>query len=400
MPTPLAPSRPLATLALAVVAVLVAGLVAEGLLRFAYPIHAALFEPDPELLFRLRPGARKIHVEPGTSRRTTVSINRLGLRGPELGAADGPKRRIVVYGDSFVLAAFSPRQATFSERLGVHLGERTDQDIEVLNAGVAGYGPDQALLRMQREFDTLHPDAIVLTVFLGNDFGDPIRNKIYRLDADGKLAERPHALHPKMLADLHGGHRRLLLPRLARGVLDGLRPPSPPPPLAERLLEWRDLQTAELNDYFANDIAVRLFEDFYDAQLVLAPDAPPSRLKVALLSALLARARAATEARGIPLLVVGVPAALDVCAARGEAGRALRERLPSYDPDLLSEAFRAAAGSAGVEVVDLTADFLEAPGGACGLYFAGETAHWNDVGQELAARVVGERMAGELLTVP
>ena len=162
--------------------VVVALVVANLVLAHFLPLRGLIFQLDDELLFTLRPSsARTIQMAPrhGGSFVTT-RVNAAGLRGPEL-AAKGAAERFVVIGDSLVLAENVALEDTFVERLGVHL-RAADRDVEVVNAGVTGYGPDQCLLRLERDFDLLKPDVVVIVLCATNDFGDVMRNKLFKLD--------------------------------------------------------------------------------------------------------------------------------------------------------------------------------------------------------------------------
>src|SRR5262249_36170994 len=77
-------------------------------------------------------------------------------------------------------------QDTFPAKLEGYLKERTTgKDVEVINSGVTGFGPDQSLLKMSQEIDVYHPSVVVLQIFADNDFGDIVRNRLFDLDRDG-----------------------------------------------------------------------------------------------------------------------------------------------------------------------------------------------------------------------
>ncbi len=133
---------------------------AEVGLRFAFPTYD--FTHDP-----LNGG-----------HTTRWESNSQALRGPEPHATD---LRVVVYGDSNIMARFSPWDETFTARLETALRNELDstethkraaRQVDVVNAGVDGYGPDQSYLKMRTEMASLRPDIIVLDVFADNDFGD------------------------------------------------------------------------------------------------------------------------------------------------------------------------------------------------------------------------------------
>ncbi len=119
--------------------------------------------------------------------------NKDGYRGDELRQADA---RVIVYGDSNVLARFSTLEDSFPAQLGSRLSSGLGRDVEVINAGVVGFGPDQSLLKMEDEIDRVRADLVVLHIFADNDFGDLLRNRLFERDAQGRLVETAHARRP------------------------------------------------------------------------------------------------------------------------------------------------------------------------------------------------------------
>src|SRR6185295_4536691 len=71
-------------------------------------------------------------------------------------------------------------------------------DVETVNAGVVGYGPDQACLRMEAELSRLRPDLVVVAVLAENDYGDLVRNRLFELGPRGELVRRHVVLAPEM----------------------------------------------------------------------------------------------------------------------------------------------------------------------------------------------------------
>ncbi len=96
----------------------------------------------------------------------TEQFNSLGVRGPEY---DMEKKagayRILVMGDSFAEGISVEFEDLFSEVVQDRLNERGDQQVEVINLGVAGYSTDQELLLFQTEGKRYQPDLTVLVVY-------------------------------------------------------------------------------------------------------------------------------------------------------------------------------------------------------------------------------------------
>jgi len=89
-----------------------------------------------------------------------VRINSDGYRGPEIDKRHA-RVRILTIGDSTTFGTLE--RSTYPRSLQRELQAR-GRDVEVVNGGVEGYGPRQAVLRLD-EFKSLDPE--VATIFLG-----------------------------------------------------------------------------------------------------------------------------------------------------------------------------------------------------------------------------------------
>ena len=122
-----------------------------------------IFAPHP-IGWALEPGlANKVYATNGI---IDIHANSLGFRDREYQVSKSEdKTRMLVLGDSFVLALETPQQDTFH----VRLEDRYDESVEVISLGVSGYGLTQEFLVYQhvgRDFD---PDVVLLTFYTGND---------------------------------------------------------------------------------------------------------------------------------------------------------------------------------------------------------------------------------------
>ena len=100
--------------------------------------------------YRLKPGAR---VRFATAEfDTALAVNSSGVRDDdEIGAKTPDERRIVILGDSLVMAVQVPFQQTFGELLERRLNATQSRyRYRVINAGVQGYGPVEELLLLPR----------------------------------------------------------------------------------------------------------------------------------------------------------------------------------------------------------------------------------------------------------
>ena len=144
---------------------------AEIFLRFyrPQPLEAAILWPDGTL--RHIPSFSFRYTRRGFSNR--VSFNALGLRGPEV----APEKRagvprILFLGDSFVegkQVADDEVLSAVMERLAAGAGH----PVEVINAGVDGYGTGEEVILWRELAGDLRPD-IVLLGFYPNDVRDNV----------------------------------------------------------------------------------------------------------------------------------------------------------------------------------------------------------------------------------
>ena len=140
----------------------------------AAPAFQGLFENDPVIGYRLKPGA---DIRFATAEfDTEIRINAAGVRDDqEIGDKPPGERRILVLGDSLVLSVQVPFRQTFCELLEQRLNSRGSPiHYRVINAGVQGYGPVQELLFLRSLLPAVKPDVILETLFVGNDIEDAV----------------------------------------------------------------------------------------------------------------------------------------------------------------------------------------------------------------------------------
>lgn len=103
---------------------------------------------------------------------STVRINSLGLRGPEV--TDVPKGgyRVLVLGDSLTAGFEVEYEETFTAVLEPLLSQEMGAAVQVINAGVRGYGTDQELLYYRERGRKLEPHLVILV----SSFNDPRNN--------------------------------------------------------------------------------------------------------------------------------------------------------------------------------------------------------------------------------
>ena len=307
----------------------------------------------------------------------------------------------MVYGDSTIEGEFARLPETFAQRLEVRLTTLLHAPVEVVNAGVDGYGPDQALRRFEDEAARLRPQLVIFSVFADNDFGDLLRNQLYRLDDAGLLVDGGGVLSVFLRQEFEAAEQRTSF-HLLRGVqrlwrgrrrAAEVRAERLPEKLAAYLPKSLELCRAEYEHAVVRGLRVvtSVFVDHYDADLSLTPDSPAAQYKRALFEAVLGRIHAAARAASVPALVLVIPSPIDACDSYDV--KVDRATFREYVASRLSGEAAEAARRQGLPVVDLFAPFREA--GADLLYYRHGNDHWNAAGQDLAARLVSERVLAE-----
>jgi len=387
-----------AEILLGLISLLASAGLAEVYLQRFNPIESALFEIHPRYLYRLVPGSRRLFfrsLEDGGPARVLVTINRDGFRGPEI----SPRKRglrLIVYGDSFVLATLSELDDTLPKQLEKKLSAALRLPVEAVNAGVTGYGPDQVSLRIEDEIGPLAVDLLIVAVYAGNDFGDLVRNKIYRPGPDGQLAMNHYRLSRLQVEQFPDKPwevpRSMLVRGLARlferssGAAPNKRQREPRSPEAS-LEAYLAKAKAEYEDAIRDGRAKvgGLFADTYNADVSLTPDALSARYAATLMERVLVRIAHVAASHGVPVLFVFIPSAADVGTGPEWSGWARAvARYPGYRRDGLTTFLSRIAEQSGLEYLDLFDSFEKA--GASSLYFP-KDLHWNPAGQELAAEL-------------
>ena len=389
-------------LLLAASATVLAFAAGEALLRTYLPIRPVLFELDSRLLYRHRAGARKrVWLPPSAGGGSMVlQINPEGRRGPRR-TADGPPQ-IIVYGDSLIAAQTTPDDETLPAQLQSVLLERFGLATTVINAGVTGYGPDQVSLLMEDDLRRARPALVIVAVFAGNDFGDLLRNKLFRLDSQGGIQPNRWRHAPALAAEfrdaenqprLHVVRAVLALRDRFVGLLRG-GPVSPPGGIEARLAECRrDYETFVIE---GDDEVRNILWDYIDWDLCLQPEAASSRTKRTLMAGVLARIRNLARDHEVPLLLVIIPAphAIPNPAEPGDARRAA----PPCDLGLLSTEISRIIATLSIPALDLLTPFRAAQDAP--LYHYDGDYHWNPRGNGLAAELLAEKIVRDRLIRP
>ncbi len=393
-------------------------LIAEGLLR-SFPLFGVVLGPHPRYLHTLVPNSRQLRFDVGNSWRPyMVRINSSGHWGPEEPPA-GASPRVMVYGDSFIDSHYGRLGESYPVRLADHLERLRGRPVQVINAGVFGYGPDQECLRIEDDLEQSRPALIVLALFAGNDFGDLIRDKLFRPGPDGSAVATPRIVGPELTGifqqagTLHIGRalmslrwkvgeirRSKLAPQRDASGGSGTDGDAAPPAARseEFVLRMLEARQREYQEFVVDgdDVIRNVFGDGYDFDLELFPQQAAALYKKALMACVLGRIEATARAHGVPILFLVIPSPIDV--ARNWPIVIDRSVYPDYRASAVTDFLQEQAERLGVPCVNLFEPFEAAHGTA--LYQPSPDEHWNPTGIDLAARLTADRIqSARLLSI-
>ena len=318
-------------------------------------------------------------------------INSQGFRGPEL-ARPGESTRVLVYGDSFIHGEFSRTEDTFTEQLKGQLAREAGKTVEVVNAGVATYGPDQELRRMENELPALKPDLVIVAIYAGNDFGDLLRNKLYRLSSDGSLQENASEfLDDAIVSDMRRSRREPILRKIMHAAIPGLFGSGDPfvPRGARRARVDADLKQ-EIDDYrqyvVEGDNAVHHLGSTYNADVSSTPTSESARYKIAMMEQIMRRMGETAANNNAALVYLLIPSAIDVTDMH-ESGEVDPVKYPEYKRSRLTDILEQICQRNNFLAVNLFGPFWERR--ADGLYLKRDD-HWSPRGQAYSAELVSE----------
>ncbi|MCC7001484.1 MAG: SGNH/GDSL hydrolase family protein [Gemmatimonadaceae bacterium] len=168
--------------------------VMEGLVRWKFPQPTGLSHQDRYGLATHWPGITRYLPQFGHE----VSFNSFGMRDREHEIAKAPGVfRVLVLGDSFMEAYQVPFDSSMPAMLEQALAARTGKRIEVVNAGVSGWGTDDELRYYTEYGRAMKPDLVVVAMTLHNDVSDNLR-QVWHTEREGRLVATERAPIPTM----------------------------------------------------------------------------------------------------------------------------------------------------------------------------------------------------------
>ena len=361
----------------------------------AYQFHS-------EYLVSLKPNITNVYTTSAEmgGEQIVWTTNSHSFRGKEL--EEKPDIRIIAYGDSNIQARFSKLEDTFPYKLQEYLKVYLSQNIEVLNAGIIGFGPDQVLIRARKDLDMYKPNIIVINISAENDFGDIIRNRLFELDSDGKLARSGYKIEPDEAfndvystgrgRDFKGYMLSLIMIRPAVKVVKLLLKEFEARKLLDRI---QSLTRDEYSVYQQRQPRkFSHFADHYDLDIAINPESESARVKIKLMEAVLKELKALSLSKNIDLVVVIQPSVIDLTENFKFSFKHL-EKYNGYKRSNLTDAVETVCRTSGIQFVNLfNAFWTNSPED---LYFNGGDPHWNNLGQKIAARETASYIVSQIL---
>ena len=301
----------------------------------------------------------------------------LGFRTPVPDEKQPGAPRILFLGDSYTEGSGRDAACNYPEvataALNAARAARGEPPFVAMNAGVAGYGPEEslALLRFLRE-EGYAFDAVVLSIFVENDFSDDLPGTERRVVA-GINFRFPRSPFLRWLHPLNSRTARYAMflwqaARMGRAddaVQRGDGNCRPPPPLPDPLPE-------ELRD-----LVLRRYASNYG---------PEPQLAMQSVADALAGLRAEAAQAGVRLAIVVFP-------DRIVADREIRARVGlSLDLDRRNELAKlrafVAEQAGDTPVLDTTETLTDGS-----VNYRSSDTHLSDVGNQVAGKYVGEQLA-------
>ena len=110
-----------------------------------------------------------------------VEINSDGLRGPEIEAVPEDGVRILLLGDSMVAGFEVEHEETFAVQMERMLSEALPFPVQVINAGVRGYGTDQSYLYYRERGRKFEPDIVLMWLSANDLVNDVTIHRMRRI---------------------------------------------------------------------------------------------------------------------------------------------------------------------------------------------------------------------------
>jgi hypothetical protein len=366
---------------------------------------------------------------------TEVRINARGLRDREIGY-DNPSGavRILSLADSFGEALQVDLEETYHKQLESLLADSLHQPMEVLNAGVGGWGTDQEAIFYVAEGFRYNPDLVLLAFFIRNDAvnnygpleiarnGGSQQKEFFTLGDNGELIPPPLQENPKgsseqQEARLQSGLHQST-PEFGLQLHQTLSDKNEPPFLRLSDGLWRVSALYRFMLPYLRDVppvvqrlgpsgllggegVVRATHPTTPIPFFVYQSPPDERFEAAwtLTEAIIVRLRDEVEQRGTKFVVVIIAAPEQVYPAEWERTVAANPALQdlSWDLDAPNQRLANFLVAQGISYLDLLPVFREAAAqpDTPPLHFRHDQ-HWTVAGHRLAAEAIHDFLLREL----
>jgi peptidoglycan/LPS O-acetylase OafA/YrhL len=290
-----------------------------------------------------------------------LKTNALGLPSPEVSTEEPPNdtNRILVIGDAFSMPEGLEYENAYPALLEKRLNENLNgkKKVEVVNAGVTGYGPVEQLPQLEELLPELKPDFVVYQFFI-NEFQEAHIEPEQRLKSIGLLPS--HNLFREQ-------------------VLETMQIREHFERLKSRLME---MVSGEPSAYRYRKSLLSFYEvgenDLYQEE------------RLSKVKGYLQRMQSACNRHGAEMVIYYVPGAVEVSDSSQIAyypwDQKIRDR-SKFDMDLPLSNLRKLSGEMGLSVVDLTPKLKSYPDQP--VYFP-RSWHWNAKGHEVVASTIAK----------
>lgn len=297
----------------------------------------------------------------------TVTINSAGMRDREHDLAKAPGTfRVLLLGDSFVEAVQVDFAASIPSLLESGLAARTGRPVEVVSAGVGGWGTDDQLRYLTEYGLAFEPDLVVVAMTLHNDVSDNLR-QYWHTARDGELTSMERDPIPTLT------YRTLQLKAFVAVRLQVVQ-------------LWRRARHGGEITQVTSDLQRHVVE------LFRAPPSDELRYGFDLTGLLLEELQEVAGRAGASTALVLLPLEYQVSdAAFGELSRSVPDGVTLSD-DQPQREMAAIADRLDMPLVDLRDGFRAWTAANDGSLFLDYDGHWNENGHRVASGIVVDQL--------
>jgi GDSL-like lipase/acylhydrolase family protein len=299
--------------------------------------------------------------------KTWIRTNSWGMRDRPHGL-EKPEGtfRILVLGDSFMEAVQVDFEQSLPSLLETELVERTGRTIEVINAGVSGWGTDDELTYLERYGLRFSPDLVLIAMTLHNDVSDNLELE-YHDFRHGRIVERPREEFSRLGWPLI---------RLREYIANHMH-------LYSVYSRLKTLRRSQVGVQALNSHVISLIRRQPDERKTAGWE---------MTRQLMDETREVARAAGAHTAVFLIPLFIQASPERLDSFLSSQGLKPSdIELDQPQRLMAEWGARAAVEVIDLAPDFRAAYAKGASLYLV-DDGHWNRAGHALAAEIVAREL--------